>query len=102
MIKSEYTKCPNCARILTEMVAEEKESYGKIPMDSFLKLSDQIKESKRSLDNNDYLANKIEVDFNFETFKINYSAKCNKCHYQYEFNHEENTKDLMLVQKLEK
>jgi hypothetical protein len=93
--------CPNCKFMLN--VEEDKlaKSYGNILMDDFL-----AKEAKINVDRRGVLDSSLsltsEVNFNYDKFKIIITAHCGRCKYDYRFNHEENMKDLILIQKLAK
>lgn len=102
MIKQEYVKCPNCKFILDALEDEVKKSYGNIPMKDFLILSETAERERHSLNSSDYLWLTTVTEFNFDIFKTKTTAHCTKCNYEFEFNHEEKTKDLILIQKLEK
>ena len=95
-------KCPNCLFKLEMMKNQALESYGKIPMLDFIRLEKEKEAFKSNITYTDFLYQTVETTFNFEKFKIVYYAKCDKCDYSYTFEHEEKTKDLLLMQKLEK
>lgn len=96
------TICPNCELKAKLELDEAMNSYGLISVDEFLDNRIKAVNNLMSSKNNLSLRETSKIIFNSDLLSIIYSVSCMKCDFKYTYTHTENTKELLIMDKLQK